>query len=537
MRRSANSTVDPTVFGISVGISVLFVLWGVFFTDNLAGVASATLGYLISTYGWVFTLATFGFLVFALYLAFSRYGRVRLGGDGDRPEFRTAVWIAMMFSAGMGIGLMFFGVAEPILHFATPPHNLASAGSEDAARVAMQYSYFHWALHPWAIYAVVGLALAYSTFRKGRRNLISSAFYPLLGDKVDGPIGKAIDILAIFATLFGTATSLGLGALQINGGLSYLWGVPDSVTVAIAIIVTITLLFTISAVTGVHRGIKYLSEINMVLAAILLLFLFVVGPTVFMLNIFTESFGAYLGNLVGMSFRTAASGDEEWLAAYTLFYWAWWISWTPFVGMFIARISRGRTIREFILGVLLVPSLVSFVWFAVFGGTAINLDLSGATSLAATAAESPANSLFETLNEFPLAAVMSVLAIVLVALFFVSGADAGAVVLGILSSGGVLRPRTAVLVIWGVLTGLAAAVLLLVGGPTGLEALQQASIIAAAPFLLVMVFMCYALFKELRAEQLPETRPAPEPERASVRPTGTPAPQQTSAENPQDRGR
>jgi glycine betaine transporter len=537
MRRSVDSTVDPVVFGISVVISVLFVLWGVFFTDNLASVASTVLGYLITTYGWVFILATFGFLIFALYLAFSRYGRVRLGGDEDRPEFSTVAWVAMMFSAGMGIGLMFFGVAEPILHFATPPHGLASAGSEDAARVAMQYSYFHWALHPWAIYAVVGLALAYSTFRKGRRNLISSAFYPLLGDRVDGPIGKAIDILAIFATLFGTATSLGLGALQINGGLSYVWGVPDSVTVAILIIVGITALFTISAVTGVHRGIKYLSEINMILAAVLLLFLLVVGPTVFILNTFTESLGAYVSNLVTMSFRTAAFGEAEWLAAYTLFYWAWWISWTPFVGMFIARISRGRTIREFVFGVLLVPSVVSFVWFAVLGGTAINLDLFGGANIAAVAGESPANALFATLNELPLAVIASLLAIILVALFFISGADAGAVVLSILSSGGVLRPRTAVLVIWGVLTGLAASVLLLVGGPTGLEALQQASIIAAAPFLIVMILMCYALFKELRGERVPEARPAPEPERAPSRPTGAPAPQQTSAEKPQDRER
>jgi len=307
-------------------------------------------------------------------------------------------------------------------------------------------------------------------------------------------------------------------------------------TVAILIILAITALFTISAVTGVHRGIKYLSEINMVLAAVLLLFLLVVGPTVFILNIFTESLGAYVTNLVSMSFRTAASGDEEWLAAYTLFYWAWWISWTPFVGMFIARISKGRTIREFVFGVLLVPSIVSFVWFAVFGGTAINLDLTGATGLAATAAESPSSSLFETLNQFPLAAVMSLLAIILVGLFFVSGADAGAVVMGILSSKGALRPRTWTLVTWGVLTGLAAVVLLLAGGNNALQSLQQAAIIAAAPFLLVMIAMCYALFKELRAEQLPQTREAPEPERAATRPSGAPAPQQTSATEP-DSGR
>jgi choline/carnitine/betaine transport len=341
----------------------------VFFTDNLAAVASAVLGFLIADFGWVFILSTFAFLIFVVFLAFSRYGRIRLGGDDDRPEFRTVSWIAMMFSVGMGIGLMFFGVAEPVSHLATPPHGLAEAGSEEAARLAMQYSYFHWALHPWAIYAVVGLALAYSTFRKGRSNLISSAFYPILGDRVDGSVGRAIDILAIFATLFGTATSLGLGALQINGGLNYLSdSIPLSTGVAIGVIVTMTVLFILSAISGVHRGIQWLSNLNMVLAVLLVLFLLVVGPTIFILNTFTESLGAYASNLVTMSFRTAAFGEAEWLVAYTLFYWAWWISWTPFVGTFIARISKGRTIREFVLGVLLVPSVVTFVWFSVLGG-------------------------------------------------------------------------------------------------------------------------------------------------------------------------
>ncbi|MBA3473416.1 MAG: BCCT family transporter, partial [Rubrobacter sp.] len=357
MRSSADSTIDRGVFGIAFVISAVFVLWGVFFTDNLSLVASTVLGYLIEDLGWVFILSTFAFLVFVVFLAFSRYGRIRLGGDDDRPEFKTVSWIAMMFSVGMGIGLMFFGVAEPVSHLAAPPHGLAEAGSEEAARVAMQYSYFHWALHPWAIYAVVGLALAYSTFRKGRRNLISSAFYPILGDRVDGPIGKAIDILAIFATLFGTATSLGLGALQINGGINYLSdSIPLSTGVAIGIIVTMTVLFILSAISGVHRGIQWLSNVNMVLAVLLVLFLLLVGPTIFILNNFTESIGAYASNLVTMSFRTAAFGEAEWLAAYTLFYWAWWISWTPFMGTFIARISKGRTIREFVLGVLLVPS-------------------------------------------------------------------------------------------------------------------------------------------------------------------------------------
>jgi glycine betaine transporter len=536
MRSSADSTIDRGVFGIAFVISAVFVLWGVFFTDNLSVVASTILGFLIADLGWVFVLSTFAFLVFVVFLAFSRYGRIRLGGDDDRPEFKTVSWIAMMFSVGMGIGLMFFGVAEPVSHLAAPPHGTATAGSTEAARVAMQYSYFHWALHPWAIYAVVGLALAYSTFRKGRRNLISSAFYPILGDRVDGPVGKAIDILAIFATLFGTATSLGLGALQINGGMNYLWGaIPLSNGWAIGIIVVMTVAFILSAVSGVHRGIQWLSNINMVLAVLLVLFLLVVGPTVFILNTFTESLGAYASNLVTMSFTTAASGDEAFLAAYTLFYWAWWISWTPFVGTFIARISKGRTIREFVLGVLLVPSVVTFIWFSVLGGAAINLELSGPGGIADAVVESPAVALFATLNQFPLAAVMSLIAIILVALFFISGADAGAIVMGMLSSRGVLEPRRWLVVVWGALAGAVASICLLSGG---LEGLQQAAIISAAPFVLVMIGICYSLFKELRAETLPDiVLEAPEPERAPIRPSGAPAPQQTSSENPQDRGK
>jgi glycine betaine transporter len=527
MQRSTGSTIDRGVFGIAFAISAVFVLWGVFFTDNLAAVASAVLGFLIADFGWVFILSTFAFLIFVVFLAFSRYGRIRLGGDDDRPEFRTVSWIAMMFSVGMGIGLMFFGVAEPVSHLATPPHGLAEAGSEEAARLAMQYSYFHWALHPWAIYAVVGLALAYSTFRKGRSNLISSAFYPILGDRVDGSVGRAIDILAIFATLFGTATSLGLGALQINGGLNYLSdSIPLSTGVAIGVIVTMTVLFILSAISGVHRGIQWLSNLNMVLAMLLVLFLLVVGPTIFILNTFTESLGAYASNLVTMSFRTAAFGEAEWLVAYTLFYWAWWISWTPFVGTFIARISKGRTIREFVLGVLLVPSVVTFVWFSVLGGAAINLELSGPGGIADAVAESPAVALFATLSQFPLAVVMSGIAVILVALFFISGADAGAIVMGMLSSRGVLEPRRWVVVVWGALAGAVASICLLSGG---LEGLQQAAIISAAPFVLVMIGICYSLFKELRAETLPGIVPeAPEPERATVRPSGAPAAQQTS---------
>src|ERR687898_434373 len=394
--------IDRPVFAVAAGISVAFVLGGVLFQDELATVVADILSWVLANLGWLFVLSTAGFLVLVVFLAVTPYGRIRLGRDDDRPEFRTVSWIAMMFSAGMGIGLMFFGVAEPMYHFGAPPHGLAKANTEEAAETAMQYTYFHWAFHPWAIYAVVALAIAYFTFRKGAPNLVSSAFRPILGDRVERWPGKTLDILAIFATLFGSCTSLGLGALQMNSGLNFIWGVPQTTTAAIIIIVVVTALFIVSAISGVERGIQWLSNGNMVMAVFLLLFVLFMGPTLYIANLFVASIGDYLFNLIPMSFTTAANGDSEFLSSWTVFYWVWWASWGPFVGTFIARISRGRTIREFTFGVLLVPSLVSFLWFAVFGGTAINLDLSGATGLAATATESPANALFETFNQFPL---------------------------------------------------------------------------------------------------------------------------------------
>jgi glycine betaine transporter len=483
------------------------VVWGVVDNEGVASVADDVLSWIIETFGWMFVLSTVAFLVFAAVLAFSRLGRVRLGRDDDRPEFRTVSWVAMMFSAGMGIGLMFFAVAEPISHLTAPPAGTERAGSEGAAQQAMALSYFHWALHPWAIYAVVGLALAYFSFRRGLPTLISSAFHPLLGDRIHGPIGKSIDILAIFATLFGSATSLGLGALQINSGLDFLWGVESANGIAVAIIAVLTAAFVLSAVSGVHRGIQWLSNGNMILAILLVLFLLVVGPTVFQLETLVESIGGYLTTIVPASFRTGAFGDQEWLSSWTIFYWAWWISWAPFVGTFIARISKGRTVREFVVGVLLVPSGVSFIWFAVFGGAAIDLQLSGAADLGGVVGQ-PEIALFTTLEEFPLAGIASFVVVVLVALFFVSGADAASLVMGMLSTRGSLAPPRAVTVMWGVSTGAAAAILLLANG---LSALQQAAIIAAAPFTLVMIGLCVSLFKGMASEAAPLVTPEPTP--------------------------
>jgi glycine betaine transporter len=446
-------------------------------------------------------------------------------------------WIAMMFSAGMGIGLMFFGVYEPITYLGAPPHGLAEANTKEAAELAMQFTYFHWAFHPWAIYAVVALTIAYFTFRKGSPNLVSSAFRPVLGDRVERWPGKTLDILAIFATLFGSCTSLGLGALQMNSGLNFIWGVPQTTTMAIIIIAVVTALFIVSAISGVERGIQWLSNGNMVMAVLLLLFVLLMGPTLYIANIFVASIGDYLFNLIPMSFTTAANGDPAFLSSWTVFYWVWWASWGPFVGTFIARISRGRTIREFTFGVLLVPSLVSFVWFAVFGGAAINLDLFGGANIADAVAESQEAALFSTLEQFPLAAVTSFIAILLVGIFFISGADAASVVMGMLSSRGTLHPKAWNVAMWGALTGAAAAVALLFGG---LEGLQTVAILAGAPFALIMIGMVYSLFKALREEKLPSAvlQPgvAPEPERAMSRPSGTPAPQRMSTTDPSEPG-
>jgi glycine betaine transporter len=509
--------IDMSVFVVAASISVAFVLVGVLFKDDLATVVGDMLSWILTNLGWVFVLSTAAFVTFVLFLCVSPYGRIRLGKDDDRPDFRTSSWIAMMFSAGMGIGLMFYGVAEPISHLAAPPLGLAKPGTDQAAAVAMEYTYFHWALHPWSLYAVVGLALGFFCFRKGMPNLISTVFRPLLGDRVDGPIGKAIDILAIFATMFGSATSLGLGALQINSGLNFVWDVKNTTGLAVVIIAVLTLLFVVSATSGVERGVQWLSNFNMLVAIGLLLFILLVGPTVFIFGTLVEGTGDYFGGLVGRSFRTGAFGGAEWLGSWTIFYWVWWMSWTPFVGTFLARISKGRTIREFVIGVLLVPSGVTFVWFAILGGAAINIQLTGEANLADAVAR-PEVALFTLLEQFPLATLTSIVVIVLVAVFFVSGADAASIVMGMLTCRGTLEPPRFIVAFWGMAMGAVAIVLLLAGG---LETLQQAAIVAGAPFALVMIGLCVSFFKALREEEIPVPEPRATvtiPEPAAARP-------------------
>ena len=484
------------VFYISVALALLVVIAGAVNPEGLAAVSGSLLAVMTSNFGWFYMIATLAFLVFSLFLAFSRHGSVVLGQDDDEPEYGNRSWFAMLFSAGMGIGLVFWGVAEPVQHYLSPPPGV-TAGTPEAARVALRYSFFHWGLHAWAIYSVVALAIAYFSFRKGYSGLISSTFRPLLGDRVNGPIGKVIDILAIIATLFGVATSLGLGALQINGGASHLTGIPVSTATQLWIILMVTVLYMLSALTGLDRGIKILSNANLMIAATLLVFTLVAGPTAFLFDVLTTSLGGYIQNLVSMSLRLSPFAQNAWVADWTLFYWAWWIAWAPFVGMFIARISRGRTIREFVLGVLLVPTMFSFAWFSVFGGAALHMEMFQGLGVAAAVEENVTSALFITLAHFPLGAVISGLATLLIITFFITSADSATFVLGMLSSEGRLNPSNRVKLTWGVLQSSIAAVLLLSGG---LEGLQTASIVAATPLAVIMVLMCVSLMKALRKE-------------------------------------
>ncbi|GAB2745910.1 hypothetical protein GCM10027174_19720 [Salinifilum aidingensis] len=447
-------------------------------------------------------MAATGFVVFVGWLALSRYGTIPLGGD-EQPEFRTPSWIAMMFIAGMGIGLMFFGVAEPLAHYAQPPPEAVAPPSAAAVRTSLATTLFHWALHPWAIYSVVGLTIAYGAFRRGRQ-LISSAFAPLLGERRWAkPLGKVIDVLALFATLFGSAASLGIGTLQISSGVrSAGWIGAVGAPVLVLIIGVLTVCFVASAVSGVARGIQWLSATNVSLGALLALFVLVTGPTVFILSLIPTAIGNYVADFAEMAARSGAIGSEvvdEWLSHWSIFYWAWWISWAPFVGTFLARISRGRTIREFVGGVLLVPSAVSVAWFAIFGGSAVDLQRSG-TDVVGSGGEEV--QLFSVIEALPIPTVITVLVIVLVAIFFITGADSASLVMGKFAQRGTIAPRRWMIVFWGVATGSVAAIMLISGGDDALEGIQHLTFLASVPFALVMVLMCVSLGKDLRTDDL-----------------------------------
>jgi choline/carnitine/betaine transport len=484
------------VFWISVAIVFAAVIFGVAAPESFEEATGNLQAFLTSTFGWYYLILVTIIVIFCIFLIFSPVGTIKLGKPDDKPEFSKTSWFAMLFSAGMGIGLVFWGAAEPLSHFMEPP--LAEGGTNAAQKEAMRYTFFHWGIHAWAIYAIVALALAYFNFRKGEPGLISATLKPVLGKKaMEGTLGTIVDVLAVVATVVGVATTLGFGATQINGGLSNLFGIPNNFTVQLIIVAIVTVLFIISASTGLGKGIKILSNGNMYLAIALLILMFIAGPTILILNMFTDSLGGYIQNIVHMSFRIAPLNEEHrtWINGWTIFYWAWWISWSPFVGIFIARVSRGRTIREFVIGVLLLPSIVSFIWFAVFGTSAIEVQKALSTDLSQLVTE---EVLFAVFNELPWSSILSIVAITLVSTFFITSADSATFVLGMQTTNGSLIPPTSVKVTWGIAQSIVALVLLYSGG---LQALQNTLIIAAFPFSFIIILMMLSLYRSLAKEK------------------------------------
>ena len=487
--------IHPTVFWTSAGLIVLFVVFSLLYLDRMKTVFDAVQAFIASRAGWLFVAAVNVYLGMVVYLLFSRYGNIRLGGPQAKPEFSTWGWFSMLFSAGMGIGLVFWSVAEPIYHFTAPPWGQAS--TPEAAQLSMGITFFHWGIHAWALYGLMGLGLAYFAFNRGLPLTIRSVFHPLLGERIHGIWGNVIDILAAVATLFGLATSLGLGAQQVNAGLDYLFAIGQGPTQQIILIAGITALATVSVVLGLDKGIRRLSQLNMAVALLLLTFVFLAGPSLRLLDALVQNMGAYLTHLPRLSLWTEAYADTQWQHGWTIFYWAWWIAWSPFVGIFIARISRGRTIREFLLGVLLVPTLLTFVWLTVFGNTALFQELSGHGGVVEAVNDNVATALFVLLDRLPLATITSALSVVVIAVFFVTSSDSASLVVDIITAGGHPDPPTIQRIFWASMEGLVAAVLL-VGG--GLQALQTGVIATGLPFSLVLFLLGLSLLRGLRRD-------------------------------------
>ena len=498
MSKLPRSTILLPVFVPAAVIMLLLVIGTAINPEAAGALFSDVLAFTTETFGWFYMLAVALFLMFIIVLAFSSYGSIKLGPDHAEAEYKFLEWFAMLFSAGYGIALLFFGVAEPVMHFASPP--LSQPQTIAAAKEAMQIAYFHWGFHIWAIYGVVGLSLAYFAFRHGLPLSIRSTLYPIIGDRIYGPIGHTVDVFAILGTMFGIATSLGLSVSQINAGLNYLLPdiIPVNTTVQVIAIALVTAAALVSVLAGMDKGVKRLSILNMVLATALMLFVFIVGPTIFILNAFMENTGSYLGNIVERTFSLQAYENSDWIGSWTLFIFAWTIAWAPFVGLFIAKISRGRTIREFVLGVMLVPTFFTFFWFAVFGDTALHMIMvDGYTSLIGDVQDNQAIALFKLLENLPFTEFVSSLTILLIITFFVTSSDSGSLVIDSLAAGGRSDTPWWQRSFWVVTEGAVAAVLLIAGG---LTALQTAAIVSALPFAVIILISMFGMWRALRIE-------------------------------------
>ena len=496
--------VNKPVFITSSVLIVGFIIFGSLFSETAATLFSFLQAFIAEKFRWLFIILFNMALVFCIYLTASRYGDIRLGKQTERPQYSLFSWIAMLFSAGIGIGLVYWGTAEPLYHFMAPP--LGEAETLESAKQAMNLSFLHWGLHAWAIYTIVALSLAYFHFRRGLPLSIRSTLYPILGQRIYGKWGHTVDVLAVFGTMFGVVTSLGLGVMQINAGLEGLFGIPSTLTIQFIIIAFVTSLACGSLMLGLDKGIKRLSDINMGLTGILLAFMVILGPTLFIFDSFIENVGNYLANIVTLSTWSEAYSNTDWQKAWTIFYWAWWVSWSPFVGVFIARISRGRTIREFVFGVLLIPMTILFFWFTTFGGVAIQMELLAdmnpevvSPGLVAAVQADYGSAIFKLVEYYPLTKPITLLIVVMIVLWFVTSSDSASFVIDMLTAGGDTNPPKIQRLFWALMQGLIAAILLAAGG---LDALQAAAIVAGLPFALVIFVMMYALLRGMSRDRL-----------------------------------
>ena len=490
---------DRSVLYVSAGIALVFVAFSILLPSQMAKTSSGVLSFLTTNFGWLYLLSVFIFTVFILVIALSRYGNIKLGKDDEKPEFTTFQWFTMLFGGGMGIGMVFWSIAEPMMHYMAPP--VGQPGTPQAMHDAMRIVFNDFGIHVWIIYSVCGLALGYFQYRKGLPCLISSAFYPILGDRIRGPIGKTIDVIAVFATMFGVATSLGLGAGQIATGVEYIWGIKATPGMTAIIIAIMTAIFTLATVSGLHKAMQAVADVKVWLSIGFMVFIFLFGGMVFILNTFTHTLGDYIQNFIGQSMWM---GNIEWTQAWPVFYRAWYIAWAGFVGQFIARVSRGRTIREFILAAVFLPSGFCFLWLAIYGGAAFNLDALSQGAIQLAVKTNISTAFFVTLQHLPLYAITAPLALVLIVTSFAGAANSATYVLSMLTSGGDQNPSKKLCGFWGIVQGAVTIMIILVGGTAAIKTLQTASIAAAFPFMLIMLAMCYSIFKALKEEEVKE---------------------------------